>query len=53
MNAESFSTYLAQPAKLYQLPYQEIKNLVAEYPYSANLRRLLLLKSKIEQDPKF
>lgn len=53
MNAESFSTYLDQPAKLYQLPYQEIKNLVAEYPYSANLRRLLLLKSKIEQDPKF
>lgn len=53
MNAENFSTYLAQPAKLYQLPYQEIKNLVAEYPYSANLRRLLLLKSKIEHDPKF
>lgn len=53
MNAESFITYLAQPAKLYQLPYQEIKNLVEEYPYSANLRRLLLLKSKIEQDPKF
>lgn len=45
--------YLAQPAKLYQLPYQEIKNLVEEYPYSTNLRQLLLLKSKIEQDPKF
>lgn len=53
MNAENFVEYLVQPAKLYQLPYQEIKNLVAEYPYSANLRRLLLLKSKIENDPKF
>ncbi len=53
MNAENFIEYLAQPAKLYQLPYQEIKNLVEEYPYSANLRQLLLLKSRIEKDPKF
>jgi len=53
MNAENFMEYLAQPAKLYQLPYQEIKNLVEEYPYSANLRQLLLLKSRIEKDPKF
>lgn len=53
MNAENFIEYLAKPSKLYQLPYQEIKNLVAEYPYSTNLRQLLLLKSKIEQDPKF
>lgn len=53
MNAENFMEYLAQPAKLYQLPYQEIKNLVQEYPYSANLRQLLLLKSRIEKDPKF
>lgn len=53
MNSESFAEYLAQPAKLYQLPYQEIKNLVAEYPYSSNLRLMLLIKSKIEHDPKF
>jgi len=53
MNSESFAEYLAQPAKLYQLPYQEIKNLVAEYPYAGNLRLMLLIKSKIEQDPAF
>ena len=53
MNSESFVEYLAQPAKLYQLPYQEIKNLVAEYPYAANLRLLMFIKSKIEQDPAF
>lgn len=53
MNSESFAEYLAQPAKLYQLPYQEIKNLVEEYPYSANLRLMMLIKSKIEQDPAF
>lgn len=53
MNAENLVEYLAQPAKLYQLPYQEIKNLVEEYPYSASLRQLLLLKSKIEQDGRF
>lgn len=53
MNSESFVEYLAQPAKLYQLPYQEIKNLVAEYPYAGNLRLMMLIKSKIEQDPAF
>lgn len=53
MNVDNFADYLAQPARLYQLPYQEIKNLVAEYPYSANLRLLLALKSKLENDPKF
>ncbi|PSR14244.1 MAG: hypothetical protein DA408_09625 [Bacteroidetes bacterium] len=53
MNAENYAEYLAQPAKLYQLPYQEIKNLVEEYPFSANLRWLLTVKSKIEHDPKF
>lgn len=53
MNSESFAEYLAQPAKLYQLPYQEIKNLVEEYPYAANLRLMMFIKSKIEQDPAF
>lgn len=52
MNAESFATFLAQPAKLYQLSYQEIKNLVAEYPFAPHLRLLLYIKSRIEQDPK-
>lgn len=53
MNADNFKAYLTQPAKLYQLSYQELKNLVSEYPYAAHLRQLLMLKSKMEQDPKF
>ena len=50
MNVENFSQYLRQPALLYQLNYQELKNLVLEYPYAANLRLLLLLKAKMEND---
>lgn len=53
MNAENFATYLEQPSRLYQVPYQEIKNLVEEYPYSAGLRWLLVVKSRMENDPKF
>ena len=53
MNAENFADYLKQPAKLYQLPYQELKNLATEYPYVANIHLLLVLKSKIENDPKY
>ncbi|MEZ4984417.1 MAG: hypothetical protein R2795_05160 [Saprospiraceae bacterium] len=53
MNAENFSAYLDHPAKLWQLPYQEIKNLVEEYPYAANLRWLLAIKSSMEHDPRF
>ncbi len=50
MNAENFAEYIKQPAKLYQLSYQELKNLATEYPYVATIRLLLVLKSKIEND---
>ncbi len=48
MNAESFTEYLVNPSKLYQIPYQELKSLVYQYPYCQNLRCLLLKKSKLE-----
>ena len=49
MNAENFAQYLKNPSQLYQISYQELKSLVLQYPYSQNLRYLLLLKSKIDQ----
>lgn len=52
MNADNFAEYLQHPARLYQVSFQELKNLVAEYPYAANVRFLLALKSRMEQDPK-
>jgi tetratricopeptide (TPR) repeat protein len=53
MNVENFKEYLQNPSKLYQLNYRELKTLVLEYPYNANLRLLLLQKAAIENDPKF
>lgn len=52
MNLENFADYLEHPARLYQLNYQELKNLVMAYPYNANLRMLLLLKGQMEKDDK-
>jgi hypothetical protein len=48
MNAENFHEYLKNPSKLYQINYQELKSLVLQYPFSPNLRYLLLLKSQFE-----
>ena len=48
MNAENFGDYLKNPALLYQLSYQELKSLVLQYPFSANLHALLFQKSQIE-----
>ncbi len=48
MNRQSFTEYLRQPAKLYQLSLTELRGLVLEYPYAANLRLLLLLKTRAE-----
>ncbi len=50
MNRENFAEYLRNPSRLYQLPYAELRSLVLEYPYSANLRLLLLLKAHQEGD---
>ncbi len=52
MNRQTFTEYLEQPSKLYQLSLTELQGLVLEYPYSANLRLLLLLKAKLEGHPK-
>lgn len=51
MNLENFHTFLNEPANLHRVNYNELKSLVAEYPYSANLRILLLLKSKLDKNP--
>lgn len=51
MNRQTFSEYLEQPSKLYQLSLTELQGLVLEYPYSANLRQLLLLKAKLNGHP--
>ncbi len=52
MNRQTFSEYLEQPAKLYQLSLTELQGLVLAYPYAANLRLLLLLKAKMENHPR-
>ncbi len=49
MNAESFYEYLQNPSKLYQVSYQELKSLVMLYPYSPNIRYLLLAKSILDK----
>lgn len=48
MNSESFSEYLKNPSKLYQINYQELKSLALQYPYCQNLQWLLLQKSKMD-----
>jgi len=53
MNSENFSSYLKDPSKLYQIPYQELKTLVVQYPYCQPLRVLLLQKSQMERHPDF
>lgn len=50
MNSENFHEYLKNPSKLHQVSYQELKSLVMQYPYSPNLRFLLLLKSMFDQN---
>lgn len=53
MNAENFSSYLQDTSKLFQIPYQELKSLVVQYPYCQSLRVLLLQKSQMEQHPDY
>jgi len=50
MNAENFSEYLKNPSFLYQISYEELKTLTLQYPYSQNLRLLLLQKSRMENN---
>ncbi len=52
MNRQTFHEYLEEPSKLYQLSLTELQGLVLDYPYSSNLRLLLLLKARLEGHPK-
>lgn len=51
MNAESYLELLKQHANLYQLPYEALKTLAMQYPYSQSLQLLLLIKSEMEEHP--
>lgn len=51
MDAAAFQRYLEQPTALYELPQEQLRELVDQYPYSANLRLLLLLKARLEAHP--
>ncbi len=51
MNLDNFHEFLKEPSNLHRVNYQELKSLVAAYPYSTNLRILLLLKSKLDKHP--
>ncbi len=53
MNSENFHEYVKNPSMLHQVSYQELKSLVLQYPYSPNLRYLLLLKSLFDQNKEF
>jgi hypothetical protein len=50
MTNEQLTAYLQDESYLYSLNYEELKTLVVQYPYAANLRVLLLKKSYIEQN---
>ncbi len=49
MTADNFADYLLNPSYLFSITYQELKSLVAQYPYCANLRILVAQKSQIEK----
>jgi hypothetical protein len=49
MTAQEFATFLADEAKLNTMGYQDLKSLVAEYPFCQNLRLLLLKKSILDE----
>ncbi len=53
MNSENFHEYLKNPSKLHQISYQELKSLTLQYPYSPNLRYLLLVKSLLDENKDF
>ncbi|MBL7815361.1 MAG: hypothetical protein JNL70_10130 [Saprospiraceae bacterium] len=50
MTNEQLTAYLQDETYLYSVSYEELKTLVMHYPYSANLRILLLKKSYLEQN---
>ena len=50
MNNEQLTAYLQDESYLYTLSYEELKTLVVQYPYAANLRILLLKKAHLDQN---
>jgi hypothetical protein len=50
MSNEQLTAYLKDESYLYTLGYEELKTLVVQYPYAANLRILLLKKAHLEQN---
>jgi hypothetical protein len=50
MTNEQLTAYLQDETYLYSVSYEELKTLVMQYPYSANLRILLLKKSFLDQN---
>jgi hypothetical protein len=50
MNNDQLTAYLQDESYLYTLSYEELKTLVVQYPYAANLRILLLKKSHLDQN---
>lgn len=50
MTNEQFAAYLLDESHLYTVGYEELKTLVMNYPYSANLRVMLLKKSLFEKN---
>ncbi|MDX2067468.1 MAG: hypothetical protein SFV55_03520 [Haliscomenobacter sp.] len=51
MNAESFANLLKEYAQLYQLPMEELRTMVMQYPYCHNLQVLLQEKAELDQHP--
>ncbi len=49
MNSDNFADFLHDYSKLYQLPFEELKSLVMQYPYCTNLHYLLAEKSQLDQ----
>ncbi len=49
MTNEQLTAYLQDESYLYSVGYEELKTLVMQYPYSANLRILLLKKSYLDK----
>ncbi len=51
MNAESFANLLKEYSNLYQLPMEELRTMVMQYPYCHNLQVLLQEKAELDQHP--
>ncbi|THH39303.1 hypothetical protein [Neolewinella litorea] len=50
---QSLLQYIERPSLLSEITSEKILDLIARYPYSTNLRLLLLLKARQEKDPDY